>query len=199
MKALLIVDMQNDFIPGGALPVPEGDKIISFINDIIYDYSLVVATQDWHPENHKSFVTQHKGHKVFDVVELNGLKQTLWPPHCIQGTKGAEFHPDLDTRPIQCIFRKGMNVEVDSYSSFYDNNKKESTFLSEYLKAQGVSTIDIVGLAADFCVRFSIEDALQEGFKVNLLLQGTKAINATIFNEEILEALNKKENFKAIK
>ena len=197
MKALLIVDAQNDFMPGGSLAVDKGNEIIPFINSIINDYPVVVASQDWHPENHKSFVTQHPDKNVFEMIDLNGLEQVLWPPHCVQGTNGAEFHPDLDVRPIEAIFRKGMDKEVDSYSVFYDNGKRISTRLAEYLKAKKVDVIDVVGLAADFCVNFSIQDALKEGFKVNLILEGTKAIDNDNF-KVILEELKENPNFKAI-
>ncbi|MBV7441812.1 bifunctional nicotinamidase/pyrazinamidase [Weeksellaceae bacterium TAE3-ERU29] len=197
MKALLIVDAQNDFMPGGSLAVAKGNEIIPFINSIINNYDVVVASQDWHPENHKSFVTQHPDKNLFDIIDLNGLEQVLWPPHCVQGTKGAELHPDLDIRPIEAVFRKGMDKEVDSYSVFYDNGKRISTRLSEYLKAKKVDTIDVVGLAADFCVNFSIQDALKEGFKVNLILEGTKAIDDDNF-KKILEDLKANSNFKAI-
>lgn len=198
MNALLIIDVQNDFMPQGALPVPEGNEIVPFINSIIYNYPLVVATQDWHPANHKSFASQHSGKKVFDEIFLNGIRQTLWPNHCIQGSSGAELYPTLDIKPIEVIFRKGMNFEIDSYSAFFDNNKEKSTHLAEYLKAKGVKTIDVVGLAADFCVYYSIKDALAEGFKVRLLLKGTRAINPEVFSTTILEELTKDINFQSI-
>ena len=128
MKALIIIDVQNDFMPTGALPVKEGDQIIPFINaEMQKGYDLVVATQDWHPATHKSFASQHKGKKPFDVVQLNGIEQILWPDHCVQGTFGAQLHKDLDIRPISAIFRKGMNPEIDSYSAFFDNNKLNNT------------------------------------------------------------------------
>lgn len=177
MKALLIIDVQNDFVPGGALAVPEGDKVIPEINHIIYDYDLVVATQDWHPENHKSFASNHTGKNPFDVIELNGLEQVLWPNHCVQETQGAELVPSLNTKPIEAIFRKGMDCEIDSYSAFFDNGKRKSTNLSEFLKAKGIKEIDVVGLAADYCVYYSIEDALAQGFKVGLIKTATRPIN----------------------
>ncbi|MCK0203269.1 bifunctional nicotinamidase/pyrazinamidase [Ornithobacterium rhinotracheale] len=198
MKTLLIVDVQNDFMPYGALPVAKGDEVVPYINQIIASYDLVVATQDWHPENHKSFAAEHDGRNPFDVIDLNGIQQVLWPRHCVQATEGAEFHPDLNTKPIEVIFRKGMNPEVDSYSAFFDNDKKYATQLSGFLKAKGVKEIDVVGLAADYCVFYSVQDALNEGFRVNLHLKGTRAIDPKNFEENILKELTQNPNFKTI-
>ncbi|MHA6280677.1 bifunctional nicotinamidase/pyrazinamidase [Salinimicrobium sp. CAU 1759] len=169
MKTLVIVDAQIDFMPGGALEVKQGDKIIPVINSILSQFELVVATQDWHPNDHKSFAVNHPGKKEFEVIELNGLEQKLWPPHCVQGTKGADFHPDLNTDPIEAIFRKGMDPEIDSYSGFYDNGHKKITGLSGYLRERGAVDLYFCGLAADICVYYTLLDALKEGFKATLI------------------------------
>ncbi|MDX1754362.1 MAG: bifunctional nicotinamidase/pyrazinamidase [Salinimicrobium sediminis] len=169
MKTLIIVDAQIDFMPGGALEVKGGDRIIPVINKILPQFDLVVATQDWHPANHKSFAVNHSGKKEFEIIELNGLEQKLWPPHCVQETKGADFHPDLKTGRIEAIFRKGMDPEIDSYSGFYDNGHKKSTGLSGYLREKGATELYFCGLAADICVYFSLLDALKEGFSATLI------------------------------
>lgn len=169
MKTLVIVDAQIDFMPGGALEVKEGDKIIPVINEILPKIELVVATQDWHPSDHKSFAVNHPGKKEFETIRLNGLEQTLWPPHCLQGTRGADFHPDLNSGPIEAIFRKGMDPEIDSYSGFYDNRHKKNTGLGGYLKERGAKELYFCGLAADICVYYSLLDALKEGFKATLI------------------------------
>lgn len=169
MKTLIIVDAQVDFMPGGALEVKLGDEIIPVINKLLPKFDLVVATQDWHPREHKSFAANHPGKEEFEVIDLNGLEQKLWPPHCIQGTKGADFHPDLNSGPIESIFRKGMDPEIDSYSGFYDNGHKKSTGLSGYLKEKGATELYFCGLAADICVYFSLVDALKEGFDAILI------------------------------
>lgn len=169
MKTLIIVDAQIDFMPGGALEVKGGDRIIPVINKILPQFDLVVATQDWHPRNHKSFAVNHSGKKEFEIIELNGLEQKLWPPHCVQETKGADFHPDLKTGRIEAIFRKGMDPEIDSYSGFYDNGHKKSTGLSGYLREKGATELYFCGLAADICVYFSLLDALKEGFSATLI------------------------------
>lgn len=169
MKTLIIVDAQNDFMPGGALEVKNGDQIIPIINRMLPKFDLVVATQDWHPETHKSFAINHEGRKEFEVIDLNGLEQTLWPPHCIQGSPGADLHPDLDTKPVEAIFRKGMDAEIDSYSGFYDNGHRKSTGLAGYLKEKGAKELFFCGLAADICVFFTLIDALKEGFSATLI------------------------------
>ncbi|MGB7785982.1 MAG: bifunctional nicotinamidase/pyrazinamidase [Salinimicrobium sp.] len=169
MKTLIIVDAQNDFMPGGALEVQQGDKILPVINRIQEKFDLIVATQDWHPASHKSFAKNHPGKEEFETIELNGLEQKLWPPHCIQGTKGAAFHPELKTNAIEAIFRKGMDKEIDSYSGFYDNGHKKSTGLSGYLREKGGKQLYFCGLAADICVYFSLLDALKEGFEAYLI------------------------------
>lgn len=194
MKTLIVVDVQNDFMPGGNLAVPFGDEIVPLINEIQNKFDYIVATQDWHPENHKSFASQHKGKKVFDIINLNGISQTLWPNHCVQGSKGAEFHKDLKTQKIETIVRKGMNPEVDSYSAFYDNHQQKSTGLAGMLKEKGVKEVYVCGLAADYCVYFTIKDALSNGFKACLIEDATKAISQEDFKHKKDELL-KNKNF----
>lgn len=193
MRTLILIDVQNDFMPDGALPVPEGDLIVPVINKIISKFDLVVATQDWHPENHVSFASNHNEKNPFDVVEIEGFSQTLWPDHCLQGTDGAEFHPDLEVRPIEAIFRKGTNPGIDSYSGFYDNLHKKNTGLAGYLGGKDASTLYFAGLAADYCVYYSMLDALKEGFDVVLIEDATRAIDK-IHYEDVLkkELLQKK-------
>lgn len=191
MKALIIIDLQNDFMPGGALAVPEGDQIVSLINDLQNRFDLVIATQDWHPPKHASFATSHKNAKEFDIIKLDGLDQVLWPEHCIQNTKGAEFHPDLNTSKIEAIFRKGTNLKIDSYSGFYDNAHLKSTGLVGYLKEKKVEELYFVGLAAEYCVYFSIEDALAEGFRSTLIEDGTRALNKEGFEKAKIDILRK--------
>ncbi|EHO09860.1 hypothetical protein HMPREF9714_01862 [Myroides odoratimimus CCUG 12901] len=178
MKALLVVDLQYDFLPGGSLAVEEGDKIIPVINTIQKQFDLIIATQDWHPNNHKSFASQHPDNKLFDVINLNGIPQVLWPDHCVQGTKGAEFTAEWDTTKVAAIFRKGMNVEVDSYSGFYDNDHQHSTGLLGFLKDKKVTELYVCGLAAEFCVYFSAKDAQEAGIKTFFLDFATKPITA---------------------
>ncbi|MFV0544380.1 MAG: bifunctional nicotinamidase/pyrazinamidase [Marinicella pacifica] len=177
MKALLLIDVQNDFMPGGKLAVSEGDQIVPVINGLQNQFDLVIASQDWHPAEHLSFARNHLRHKAFDQIELNGLPQTLWPAHCVQGTEGAELHPDLDSHRIAAIFRKGMNPDIDSYSAFYDNGHMQSTGLSGYLRELQVTTLYFTGLAADFCVYYSIQDALKAGFQCVLIEDATRAID----------------------
>ncbi|WP_161890358.1 bifunctional nicotinamidase/pyrazinamidase [Pontibacter russatus] len=183
MKALLLIDIQNDFLPGGALAVPGGDAILPLVNQLQERFGLVVATQDWHPQNHKSFALQHTGRQVFDVVELQGLEQVLWPDHCVQGTAGAGFSAKLRMHKVEAIFRKGMNPEIDSYSGFYDNGHLKSTGLADYLRGKGITDIYLAGLAADYCVYFSAKDALQEGFKAHIIEDATRAISPEGFEK----------------
>ena len=183
MKTLIIVDVQNDFIPGGALAVPEGDQVVPIINEMLYKFDLVVATQDWHPMDHKSFAANHENKEVFEIIELNGLQQKLWPNHCIQNSPGADFHSDLEIKPIEAIFRKGMNPEIDSYSGFYDNGHKKTTGLAGYLKEKGAEDLYFCGLAADICVYFTILDALKEGFSTTLIENAAKPLDASGFED----------------
>lgn len=161
MKALLLIDIQNGFCPGGNLAVPDGDAVVPVANRLIREggYDVVIASQDWHPSNHGSFASQHLGKKAFDMGELSGQPQVMWPDHCVQGTADADFHPDLDMAEIDHIQQKGENPAVDSYSAFRDNDHAALTGLAAYLKAQQVNELDICGLATDFCVKFSALDA----------------------------------------
>lgn len=178
MKALIIVDIQNDFLKGGSLAVLNGNEVISIINELQNDFELIVATQDWHPANHKSFAKNHPGKNEFEKVDLNGLQQVLWPVHCVQGSFGAEFHKDLHMNKIEAIFRKGMDAEIDSYSGFYDNGKQKNTGMAGYLKNRNVSEVFVCGLAADYCVYFTANDALDLGFKTIIIDNATKPIDA---------------------
>ena len=177
MKALILVDIQYDFLPGGALAVPEGDAIFPFVNDIQKDFPLIVATQDWHPANHGSFASNHEGKKPGEVIDLHGLDQILWPDHCIQGSHGAEFSKQLDMTRVEKIFQKGTDPAVDSYSGLFDNGKRKSTGLGEYLKSRGVEEVGVVGLAADYCAKFTALDAHDFGFKTTIFKAGTRAVN----------------------
>jgi nicotinamidase/pyrazinamidase len=177
MKALIIVDVQNDFLPGGTLAVDKGDLVIPIINQLQENFELVVATQDWHPAEHKSFASQHEGHSVFEEINLNGLPQVLWPDHCVQETKGAAFSSQLDQKRIEAISRKGMEINIDSYSGFFDNGRKKATGLGAYLKGRGVTSVFVAGLAADYCVYFTALDALELGFESSIITDATKAID----------------------
>ncbi len=176
MKALIIVDIQNDFLPGGALEVPNGDQIVEVINGLQSKYDVVVATQDWHPVQHKSFASQHIEHNVFDQVVLYGLDQVLWPDHCVQGTRGAELADNLEQAKVEAVFRKGIDPYIDSYSGFYDNGRRKNTGLHGYLQDRAVTEVHICGLAADFCVHFTAMDALSLGYRTVVLSKATKAI-----------------------
>jgi nicotinamidase/pyrazinamidase len=176
MKALIVVDVQNDFTKGGALEVPDGDSIVPVVNNLQKRFELVVATQDWHPASHKSFASGHMNRKPFDQIVLNGLDQVLWPDHCVQGTNGAEFHPSLDTNRIEAIFRKGMDPEIDSYSGFYDNGHRKATGLAGYLKSRMVTDVYVCGLASDYCVYFTARDAKLEGFNTFYIEDATRWI-----------------------
>ncbi len=184
MKTLMLIDVQNDFMPGGSLAVSGGNQIVPVINQIQDQFDLVVASQDWHPSEHLSFARNHLRHKAFDEIEVNGLPQTLWPAHCVQGSEGAEFHPELNLNRIAAIFRKGMNRDIDSYSAFYDNGHIQTTGLSGYLNEMKAKTLYFTGLAADFCVYFSIKDALKAGFACVLIEDATRAIDPENFKRQ---------------
>ena len=181
MKALIVVDIQNDFLQGGSLAVQGGNEIIPIINSIQEKFDLVVATQDWHPKGHKSFASQHSNKSVYDKIDLNGIEQVLWPDHCVQGTVGAEISSELNQNKIEAIFRKGMNTTIDSYSGFYDNGKLKCTGLGDFLKGRGVKEIFVCGLAADYCVYFTAKDALELGFTSTIIENATKAIDVSNF------------------
>ncbi len=184
MKALIIVDVQYDFLPGGSLEVAKGDEILPIINSIQKDYDLVVATQDWHPQDHLSFASKHEGKLPFEVIDLDGLEQVLWPDHCVQESYGSQISEDLDSSRIEAIFRKGMDPRIDSYSGFYDNGKRKDTGLAGYLKARNIDEVHVCGLAADFCVFFTAMDAISEGFKTSIISKATKAIDKGAFMEK---------------
>ncbi|WP_339727471.1 bifunctional nicotinamidase/pyrazinamidase [uncultured Gimesia sp.] len=177
MKALILVDLQYDFLPGGALAVPQGDQVISIANDWMPRFELVVATQDWHPLNHQSFASRHADKQIGDLIELKGLEQVLWPDHCVQGTPGAELHADLDTDRITRVFQKGTDIYVDSYSGFFNNCHQHSTGLAEYLKERAVNEVSIMGLATDYCVKYTALDAIKLGLKTSLILEGCRGVN----------------------
>lgn len=183
MKTLVIVDVQNDFLPGGSLEVPFGDEVAAVINSIQDKFDLVVATQDWHPANHVSFASNHPGKKPFDKIELYDEEQVLWPDHCVQGTPGAMFYPGLDSGRFSAIFRKGMNPEVDSYSGFFDNRRMISTGLAGYLKEKGAGEIHFCGLAADICVLYTMLDALREGFQAILIEDASRPLDIRSFGK----------------
>lgn len=181
MKALIVVDIQNDFLQGGSLAVQGGNEIIPVINSIQEKFDLVVATQDWHPKGHKSFASQHSNKSVYEKIDLNGIEQVLWPDHCVQGTVGAEISSELNQNKIEAIFRKGMNTTIDSYSGFYDNGKLKCTGLGDFLKGRGVKEIFVCGLAADYCVYFTAKDALELGYTSTIIENATKAIDVSNF------------------
>lgn len=183
MRSLIIVDIQNDFVSGGSLEVPGGEQIVPLVNQLMRGFELVVATQDWHPQSHKSFASNHDDKKPFDTIMLGGLEQVLWPDHCVQGTPGAAFQPQLDMNPVEAIFRKGMNADIDSYSGFYDNGHKKNTGLAGYLKSRGVESVFVCGLAADYCVYYTARDALREKFKTCIIQDATRPIIPSAFDK----------------
>lgn len=178
-KALIIVDVQNDFCEGGSLAVPESNEIIPYINLLMEEnnYDEIVLSQDWHPANHKSFASNN-GKKVGDIIKLNGINQFMWPDHCVQNTFGAEFHQDLNVEKATHIVQKGLNIEIDSYSAFQDNNHFTKTDLDDFLKFKDIQLVEIVGLALDYCVKYTCLDAITNGYVTCLHFKGTKAVNA---------------------
>ena len=175
--ALLVIDVQNDFCPAGALAVVGGNEIIPHINEEMAKYDCVVLTQDWHPKGHSSFATSHEGKNPLELIKMPYGDQVLWPDHCIQGSKGAEFHPDLNIEQANAIIRKGSNPFIDSYSAFFENDRKTSTGLDGYLKSIEIEKISLVGLATDFCVNYSAQDAANLGYKVSVLEKMCRAID----------------------
>lgn len=175
--ALLVIDVQNDFIPGGQLPVPEGDLIVPLINRLGDRFKQVIITQDWHPPGHASFASSHPDREPYEVIELPYGPQTLWPDHCIRATTGAELHKDLNLPHAQLIIRKGCNPDIDSYSAFLEADRTTATGLAGYLKERGIDTVYLVGLALDFCVMFSALDARAAGFNVFVVLDACRAID----------------------
>jgi len=190
MKTLILIDIQNDFCPGGSLAVPRGDEIIPIVNDLQVWFDLVIATQDWHPSDHVSFASNHQGKEPFDTMDIAGMEQALWPDHCVQGSDGAVFHPSLDTLRVEAIFRKGTDRQIDSYSGFFDNGGRKRTGLTGYLRDKGVTRLYFCGLAADVCVYYSIRDAMKEGFSAVLIEDATRALKEKEFlrvKEEITQ------------
>ena len=175
--ALLVIDLQNDFCPAGALEVPGGNEIVSDINQEMKKYECVVLTQDWHPKGHSSFAISHKGKNPLDVVKMPYGDQVLWPEHCIQGSKGAEFHFKLDTDRASAVIRKGSNPLIDSYSAFFENDRRTATGLDGYFKTLGIEKIYLVGLATDFCVNYSAQDAAKLGYRVSVFEGMCRAID----------------------
>jgi nicotinamidase/pyrazinamidase len=177
MNALLLIDIQNDFLPGGALAVPDGHRVVPVVNRLQPCFDIIVATRDWHPADHGSFAANHPGRKVGDQIELHGLTQILWPTHCVQGTAGADFAPDLDRTRWARVFVKGTDASIDSYSGFYDNGHRQATGLGEYLRERQVTDLYVAGLATDYCVKFTVLDALQLGFKVHLIEDACRGVD----------------------
>ena len=177
MNALLIIDLQNDFCPGGRLAVPEGDAIVSLVNRLAAPFDCVLQTQDWHPPGHHSFASAHDGKQPYDTVEMSYGTQVLWPDHCVQGTAGARFHADLNTAPSQLIVRKGFRPGIDSYSAFFENDHETPTGLTGYLRARGIDTLTLCGLAADFCVKWSALDGRKQGFEVYVVEDAVRGLD----------------------
>lgn len=176
-KALILVDLQNDFMPGGSLPVPNGHEIIPLANKLQTYFDLVVATQDWHPANHGSFASNHPEHKIGDIIDLDGIPQILWPDHCVQNSKGAEFVAGLDTSKTHKIFHKGTDPLIDSYSAFFDNAHRRHTGLADYLKENHIEEVYLAGVATDYCAKYSALDACHLGFKVYVIEDACRGIN----------------------
>ena len=176
-SALLVIDVQIDFCPGGALAVTDGDAVVAAANRLMTAYDLVVATQDWHPREHCSFVSQHPRAALYGTVRVGGIEQTLWPDHCVQGTAGAALHPALDTRRVNLILRKGTRPALDSYSAFFENDRRTATGLAGYLRALGVRRVALCGLATDYCVGYSALDAARLGFDVELLAGASRGVD----------------------
>jgi nicotinamidase/pyrazinamidase len=177
MRAIILVDIQNDFLQNGALEVPDGEAIIPIVNQLQPMFDLVVMTQDWHPSNHGSFAANHPGLRPYDVVNLNGLQQVLWPIHCVQNSPGAEFSMALDIRNVDKIFQKGTDPGIDSYSGFFDNGRRKATGMGDYLHEKGVTSVYVCGLATDYCVKFTALDALSLGFETFLIEDASRGVN----------------------
>ncbi|GGA96866.1 nicotinamidase [Brucella endophytica] len=176
-EALVVIDVQNDFCPGGALAVSGGDGIVPELNRLMREFDHVIVTQDWHPEGHSSFAISHPGRQAFETVEMPYGEQTLWPSHCVQGSHGAEFHPGLNWTRAELVIRKGFRKEVDSYSAFFENDHITPTGLGGYLRERGIKRLTMAGLATDFCVAYSALDAVEQGFGVTVLLNASRGID----------------------
>ncbi|MEC3860932.1 bifunctional nicotinamidase/pyrazinamidase [Mesobacterium sp. TK19101] len=177
MQALIVIDIQNDFCPGGALAVPGGDEIVAGVNTLMAEFDAVILTQDWHPAGHSSFASSHPGKAPFDLIDMPYGPQVLWPDHCVQGSSGAEFHPGLNTDRADLILRKGFRRGIDSYSAFFENDHETATGLEGYLRTRGIDRLTMVGLATDFCVNFSAVDAAKLGFSVDVRQELCRAID----------------------
>ena len=177
MNALLVVDIQNDFLPGGALAVPDGDQVIPIANRLLDRFALVLATQDWHPANHGSFAANHPNRRPGEVVDLNGIKQILWPVHCVQGSPGAAFSTQLRTERFSKVFKKGIDPGIDSYSSFFDNARRRSTGLIDFLRDRSVDELFICGLATDYCVKFSALDSIDSGIRTSVIEDACRGVD----------------------
>lgn len=177
MNALILVDIQNDFVAGGALAVPNGMEVVSVANSLIPRFDHVVATQDWHPSDHGSFASQHDGVSIGDLFQLDGLPQVAWPDHCVQGSTAAEFVPELNLDGVTRVFQKGMDPKVDSYSGFFDNDRRQATGLDAWLKSRRTKTVYVMGLATDYCVKFTALDAIDCGLKTRLIIDGCRGVN----------------------
>jgi nicotinamidase/pyrazinamidase len=176
-RALLVVDVQNDFCPGGSLAVESGDEVVAVINRVMHGFSRVIATQDWHPPDHVSFAGSHPGRRPLDVVDAGGIEQVLWPDHCVRASPGAELHPRLDAGPIGLLLRKGMRRELDSYSAFFENDHRTDTGLRHYLKGMKLRELFVCGLATDYCVRASVLDAARLGYRVTLIVDACRGVD----------------------
>jgi len=194
-KALILVDLQNDFCEGGALAVNGGKGIIPLINQLQEKFEMIIATQDWHPSDHISFAANHEGKNIGDLIPLGEIQQILWPVHCVQNSKGAEFVEELNTEKITKVFQKGTDKFVDSYSGFFDNDQKKSTGLGKYLKDKGVNEIYVVGLATDYCVKYTVLDALKLDFKTYLIEDACKGVNLS--ENDVEKAIQEMKNFGA--
>ncbi len=177
MRSLLLVDLQNDFMPGGALAVADGDAVVGVANALMPRFSLVVASQDWHPADHGSFASAHPGRKLGDVIDLAGVEQVLWPDHCVQEAPGASFHSGLDVAGIDRVVRKGTDPAVDSYSAFFDNDRRRDTGLAAFLEKSGAEELVVLGLATDYCVKYTVLDACGLGFGVTVITDGCRAVD----------------------
>ncbi len=177
MNALIVVDVQNDFVPGGALAVRDGDQVVPVANRLMPCFDWVVATKDWHPADHLSFASQHPGRQVGEVVDLDGLEQILWPDHCVEGTPGAEFVDGLDLSGIDRVFEKGTDRTIDSYSGFFDNGHRKATGLGDFLRERSVVDVYLLGLATDYCAKFTTLDAVELGFAPRLVLDGCRGVD----------------------
>ena len=176
-KALIVIDVQNDFCPGGALAVDEGDKVVPVINRLMGEFDHLIMTQDWHPADHSSFASQHAGKAPFEDIEMPYGTQRLWPDHCVQGSPGADFHPELDWTRAEMVIRKGFRKAIDSYSAFFENDHRTPTGLTGYLRERGLDDLTFVGLATDFCVAYSALDAVNEGFSARVVLEACRGID----------------------